>query len=347
MIELYDKVVFYLKKIAYILLVIIFITSTVYADDTAYSPVGDRIAHEAALWLGTPYGYSDGSDGYGSEVDCSGLVMQVYKAFGVELSRNSMLQAKEGQLIPLNEMIAGDIVCFMYEDGSIGHVGIFVGGNTMIHSPRPEKTVEFSSYFEDWGSIKAVYGRRILTESDYVPEPLSDEISAQLIGHLSTVNKVRTDHLEGIDYMPIDINAPKTIILQIDNPLMNVNGKDKPIEKSGDVAPFISNGRTLLPLRKVAEEFGAEVNWIDEEKKINLIYKDNQISLWIDSDGATVNGEFLYLDSAPVIVNGKTYLPIRFIADSFGWELDWNGHEKTVTLSVNQDNYSNSDTAFN
>lgn len=324
------------------------LSSTVYADDTLLSPIGERIVREAALWLGTPYGYADGSEGYGSEVDCSGLVMQVYKAFGIELPRNSMLQAKEGELIPLDEMITGDIVCFIYEDGSIGHVGIYVGGNTMIHSPRPEKTVEFSSCFEDWGSIKAVYGRRIQVESEYVPEPLSDKIAAQVNDLLSIPNKVKTDHLDNLDYMPVDTDAPKTIILQINNPLMNVNGKDKPIDESGDVSPFISNGRTHLPLRKVAEEFGAQVNWIGgEDKEINLIYKDNEINLWIDSDCASVNGKLLYLDSAPVMVNGKTYLPIRFIADEFGWELDWNENKKTVTLSVNQNNYSVVATDFN
>lgn len=330
-----------MKKLVSFILMFMMLFPTAYAEELVTEPVGDRIAKEAAQWIGTPYGVSDGSEGYGSEVDCSGLVLQVYKAFGVELPRNSALQAKEGELVQLNEMIAGDIVCFMYEDGSIGHVGIYIGGNSMIHSPRPEKTVEISSYFEDWGSIKAVYGRRIAVESDYVPAELPEEINTQVVKSLSTVNSLRMNHLEGIDYMPkVDITEPREVILQIDNPVMTVNGEEKLIDESGAVVPLIINNRTHLPLRKVAEEFGAEVNWIGGDNgEINLKYGENEITLWIDTDYAIANSETKYIDSTPIIIGGRTYLPIRFIADEFGWELDWDGNEKTVTLSVNQDNY--------
>lgn len=314
---------------------------SVFADEVAYEPIGDRIAKEAAHWIGSPYGTSDGCEGYGSEVDCSGLVLQVYKAFGIELPRNSALQAKVGELVQLNEMIAGDIVCFMYEDGSIGHVGIYIGGNSMIHSPRPEKTVEISSYFEDWGSIKAVYGRRIAVESDYIPEQLPEELETQVLKSISTPNSLRMNHLEGIDYMPkVDINDPMELILQIGNPVMTVNGEDKPIDESGEVFPIIVNNRTLLPLRKVAEEFGAEVNWIGGENgEINIKYGEYDLTLWIGQEYIMSNGISVTIDSAPVILEGRTYLPIKFIADEFGWNVDWNDNEKTVTLSANQDAY--------
>ena len=325
---------FYLKKTISFILIFILSCPLVYAQDDVRANIGIQIAAEAALWLGTPYGYADGEEGYGSEVDCSGLVMQVYKKFGVELPRNSALQAMEGELIPLDEMIAGDIVCFLYEDGEIGHVGIFDGGNPMIHYTRPEKCVEFSSYFEDWGSIKAVYGRRIEVDSDYIPQPLDEETQDKLRDILLTPNKVKTSHLEGIDYLPVDITVPRTVVLQIESPFMTVNGEQKPIDEDVSVSPFITNGRTHLPLRKVAEEFGAKVNWIGGENgEINLTYGDREIVLWIGADYAISNGTTYYLDSAPMLVNGKTYLPIRFIADEFGWNLIWNENEKTVTLS--------------
>ncbi len=314
---------------------------SVFAEDIIYEPIGDRIAKEAAHWIGSPYGSSDGSDGYGSEVDCSGLVLQVYKAFGVDLPRNSALQAKMGKLIQLNEMIAGDIVCFMYEDGSIGHVGIYIGDNAMIHSPRPEKTVEISRYFEDWGSIKAVYGRRIDVESDYIPEPLEEETEDEITKLLSTPNSLRMNHLDGIDYMPkIDINDPREMILQIGNPIMKINGEDKPIDESGEVFPVIINNRTLLPLRKVSEEFGAEVNWIGGEKgEISIKYGDYDLTLWIGEEYIISNGMTVEIDSAPIIIDGRTYLPIKFIAYEFGWDVLWNENEKTVTVSANQNAY--------
>lgn len=333
-----------MKKIAYLLIACILLTSTVVCgEELSYMPIGERIAREAALWLGSPYGGGDG--GYGSEVDCSGLVMQVYKAFGYELPRVSYDQAEEGEMIPLNEMIAGDIVCFVYEDGSIGHVGIYVGGNTMIHSPRPGKTVEFSSYFEDWGSIKAVYGRRISFESDYIPPSLPEEAEAQLAEFLSQPNTVSTEHLnktapaeeeaEAEECEPDSAPVPKTITLKIGSPYMNVNGNTIPIDDAEKITPCIINNRTHLPLRKVAEELGAKVKWIGgDDGKIQIKYGENEIFLWLNSEMAVANGITHYMDSAPTIIDGNTFLPIRFIADEFGWELIWNGNDNTVTLSV-------------
>lgn len=315
-----------MKKTIVFTLIIMLLLPSVYAEDTILPSIGERIVRESALWLGTPYGVSNGSDGYGSAVDCSGLVMQVYSAFGISLPRTSMLQAQEGELIPLNEMIAGDIVCFMYEDGSIGHVGIYVGGNTMIHSPRPGKTVEFSSYFEYWGSIKAVYGRRLSFESDYVPQQLSEETEALLIQTLNTPNSVRMDHLT---------EKNTTLELTINSPVMNVNGEDKLIDESGMVVPCIVNERTLLPLRSVAEEFGAEVIWRGNAAgEISVKYKNTEITMWLDTNVISVNGEIKNIDTPPIIINDRAHLPIRYIADELGWAVEWDGTTGTVTLSV-------------
>lgn len=332
-----------MKKIVYILIVsIIFSTSVVYGAEFNEMPIGQRIAREAALWLGSPYGYAGGEGGYGSEVDCSGLVMQVYKAFGYELPRVSYDQAEQGEKVALNEMIAGDIVCFVYEDGKIGHVGIYVGGNTMIHSPRPGRNVELSSNFEDWGSIKAVYGRRISFESDYIPNQLPDGIEETISKLVDKPNSVTTDHLNEIQptdsserTLPDIGDVPKTIVLQIGSPYMNVNGKSVPLDESGDVIPCVINSRTHLPLRKVAEELGAEVNWIGgADGKIQIVYGENEILLWLNSERAVANGTTHYMDSAPALISGKVFLPIRFIADELGWQVAWNGNNNTVTLSI-------------
>lgn len=319
--------------------------SIAHAEESINEPTGHRIVKEAAHWIGSPYGHGNGDEGYGSEVDCSGLVYQVYKTFGVELPRASYEQATIGELIPLNEMIPGDIVCFVYEDGNIGHVGIYVGGRTMIHSPRPGKTVEFSHNFENWDSlnIKAVYGRRIEVESDYVPEELLEDISEELNKYICSENTLKAEHLDGFEFEDEEnegeeptnsITENTTIVLQIDNPVMLVNDEEKYIDNNETVVPLILNGRTHLPLRNVAEELGAEVEWIGgEPAQVKVRYNDCEISLWIGKEYATVNGQKVYIDSAPILTNSKTYLPIRFIADEFGWEIEWDGNKKTVTLS--------------
>lgn len=327
-----------------------------YAQESIEEPIGNRIAKEAAHWIGSPYGNGNGNEGYGSEVDCSGLVYQVYKSFGVELPRASYEQATIGELIPLNEMIPGDIVCFVYEDGSIGHVGIYIGGRTMIHSPRPGKTVEFSHNFEEWNNlnIKAVYGRRIDVISEYFPEELPADTSEELYGYLQSPNNLTTEHLNGFEFPDEDLEedfstetvvANTTIILQIDNPIMLVNGEEKTIDDDNNIVPLIINDRTHLPLRNVAEELGADVEWIGgEPAQVTIRYNDCEISLWIEKEYATVNGQMVYIDSSPLLTNNKTYLPIRFIADEFGWNVKWDGNKKTVILS---NNISDEDYSFN
>jgi len=324
------------RSILVFLLILNMVLPTISSAEDILAPVGERIVKEAALWIGTEYGTSDGSDGYGSQVDCSGLVMQVYAKFGIELPRTSDLQAMEGDKIELDEMIAGDIVCFIYEDGSIGHVGIYIGANAMIHSPRPGKAVEISRYFEDWGSIKSVYGRRISVESDYTPENLPEDINTEIESLLASENTVSTEHLKDIVVTP-ENPIDKTIILEINNPIMKVNDEEKFIENDGVAAPCIINDRAHLPLRSVAEEFGANVEWIGgQDREIKLHYNNTEITLWIDSLKTVVNGEIKYIDSVPVIMNDKTYLPIRFIANEFNWNLDWDGENQKISLSVNK-----------
>ena len=104
-------------------------------------------------------------------------------------------------------------------------------------------------------------------------------------------------------------------------------------EETNDVAPVIRNDRTMLPARFVAENLGAKVDWIGEEQKV-LITKDNvKIEIYINSDKAYVNGEEITLDSPAFIENDRTYTPIRFIAESLGAEVDWNGETQEVTIT--------------
>ncbi len=129
-----------------------------------------------------------------------------------------------------------------------------------------------------------------------------------------------------------------SIILQIENLNMTVNGTEKEI----DAAPVIIDGRTLLPVRAVVEEMGGDVIWDREAKQATLNHGNNEIVLTIDSETALLNNEEQTLDTAPVIISGRTFLPIRFIAENFGYNVEWNGENKTVTIntSVADDNTS-------
>lgn len=132
-----------------------------------------------------------------------------------------------------------------------------------------------------------------------------------------------------------------TIILKIGSPTMTVNGNEMPIDEQGTV-PVIENNRTLLPVRAVVEQMGGSVDWNGETNEVTLTYGNDKIKLTIDSTEALLNGEKRNIDAAPTIINDRTMLPIRFIAESFGFNVEWD--EKTATISITKDTPNNSAT---
>lgn len=126
---------------------------------------------------------------------------------------------------------------------------------------------------------------------------------------------------------------PETeIILQIGNPTMTVNGEDMPIDEQGAV-PVVVNDRTLLPVRAIVEKMGGTVGWDGETQEVTLKCGEDEIRLVIDSTTAYLNGETKTLDVAPTVINDRTMLPIRFVAESFKFAVDWNEEEQKVTFT--------------
>lgn len=106
-----------------------------------------------------------------------------------------------------------------------------------------------------------------------------------------------------------------------------------------DAAPVILNDRTLLPVRYVAEPLGAVVDWDGVERKVTITTDTKTIELWIDNNIARVNGADTAIDPnndsvKPVILPpGRTMLPLRFIAENLGCEVEWDGTLQQVTVT--------------
>lgn len=111
------------------------------------------IVRAAMTQLGVPYVWGGGGihGPTGGGLDCSGLTsFAVYKGTGgrVVLPRTSQQQRFSGAAVPRDEMKPGDLIIF--NKNGWGHVGIFVGGNTMINAPRPGKGVETTTLAGYW-----------------------------------------------------------------------------------------------------------------------------------------------------------------------------------------------------
>jgi len=101
-----------------------------------------------------------------------------------------------------------------------------------------------------------------------------------------------------------------------------------------DGTPFLdANGRTQVPLRKTMESAGVFVSYDDAERSVSLSKDEINIKLFIDSPMIHVGESIFRLDTVPVIIQGRTYVPIRFIFEQFGYEVEWNDAERSVIIT--------------
>ncbi len=111
-----------------------------------------------------------------------------------------------------------------------------------------------------------------------------------------------------------------------------VNGFAIDYEKYDNVLPVIENGRTLAPVRAVTEALGAEVLWDGDTQGITITKDSTVITMIIGDKTAYVNGEAAALDTAPEIRNDRTIVPMRFIAESFGLNVDWDEESMSIII---------------
>jgi hypothetical protein len=102
------------------------------------------------------------------------------------------------------------------------------------------------------------------------------------------------------------------------------------------VDPVIENGRTLVPLRQVANALGYEVQWDAPNKKItllghNLQEEDVTLTMKIGNNQATVNSQTVTMDVPPKIINNSTMIPIRFVSESMGYFVKYDSGVISIT----------------
>lgn len=99
--------------------------------------------------------------------------------------------------------------------------------------------------------------------------------------------------------------------------------------------PIVRNGSTLVPMRDIFEALGASVQWNALTQGIAASRGATSISMQIGNRNALVNGQQVYLSQAPALYNGSTMVPLRFVSESMGANVDWNGTLQQVSISTN------------
>ena len=111
---------------------------------------------------------------------------------------------------------------------------------------------------------------------------------------------------------------------------------------SFDVQPQIINSRTMVPMRKIFEELGTVVGWNNNTQKAISVKKGDVVSVSIGGQYLTVNGEKKLLDSPPVIISGRTLVPVRAIAESFNCDVEWYDYGASQVVDINMKDTINS-----
>ena len=145
------------------------------------------------------------------------------------------------------------------------------------------------------------------------------------------------------DYLFVDRTTDHTVLEPKGDPYEGIGYKGVEVRVDGwyiafDQPPVIVNDRTLVPLRAIAESIGAEVGYDGATKTITLHKGGNIITMQVGGNTAHITyydgAEYdAYLDSPATLINDRTLVPVRFIADTFGFNVEWAADTKTVWLN--------------
>lgn len=102
-----------------------------------------------------------------------------------------------------------------------------------------------------------------------------------------------------------------------------------------DVNPFIEGGRTLVPLRGVFEKLGARVDWNKQIQEVVIKDDNNEIQMLLNKNKVMVNGEIKTIDVSTMMINSRTFAPLRFISENLGHDVRWDGSTNSVYITKN------------
>lgn len=123
-----------------------------------------------------------------------------------------------------------------------------------------------------------------------------------------------------------------TVTLYPGNVQITIVDNKAEVNKTLEVAPYVENGVTFIPLRGVLEALGAKINWVPETKQIEVNIADNNIILTMNSNTALVNKRNVSMDKPVQSINNRTMIPIRFVAENMGCIVNWDGTKNEIDI---------------
>lgn len=109
---------------------------------------------------------------------------------------------------------------------------------------------------------------------------------------------------------------------------------DQPIRL--EVSPIVRDGRTLVPMRGFFEALGASVTWDPNTRTATGVRGQIEVRIPIGSQEPTVNGQVKRIDVAALTIDGRTYIPLRFVGEALGDSVRWDNATRSIFITKQQ-----------
>lgn len=233
------------------------------------------------------------------------------------LENGKVVYASPGYKNPENYIVNisfdGDMILDLETDGSIYIQVMDESGRSIA----PKEYVEKTEYGTRAGKDSLGYYLSYLN-SNTTKAAKADFVYSVKSGRYTIVLKSMHGQLCSVKLTP---KLPEGITVTLDGKKIKF-----------DQPPVIINGRTLVPVRAVFESIGASVGWKAETRTVTIKKGSKSVNLTIGSNIIKTGDKEIKIDVPAQIINGRTLIPVRAVAEEFQCEVDWDARKKTVII---------------
>lgn len=213
-------------------------------------------------------------------------------------------------------------------------------------------TTEFATFLDSAtaGNLPKAAGQQALTTHEKQVQQVLDQYAAANYGGSYTINRegfkvmfgvgqalgnaIVTQFNDKFQEQPTTPTMPETetttVWMQLNSKTLKINDKTTNM----DTTPMLWKNTTYIPLRFLSEGIGATVKWDKKAQQVTVMAGNDTLKFWVNNNVMEVNGMKKNV-GATVFVNkdGRTQVPLRFIAELLGWDVKWAQKDGSITLT--------------
>ncbi len=227
----------------------------------------------------------------------------------------------------------------------------FAHKSVVLDTVAPALTVDAPRLWDEIASGSVVVQGHVEKDStlEIAGRPVTDvatdgsfAVSVSLVPGKNTISVVASDKAGNTRRQAIVVtstaNAAHVVVLTVGKTVMMVDGVSQAVDPGRTTTPVIIEGRTMIPISAVMTAVGGTAAWDAVARTVTLKLGTHTLILTIGAATALVDGKTAPIDAenarvVPIITNGRTMLPLRFVGESFGASVSWDAVTRMVTMS--------------